>query len=701
VFQQFVTSENFERAWRKVASNHGGAGVDGETIEAFAGYQSEALSQLRQLVAAGRYYPLPLRQFFLPKQDGDRRELRIPTVRDRIVQQALLQILHSIAEPQFESCSFAYRPGRSHLMAVERVVQWRDRGFDWVLEADIIRYFDHIEHARLLVEMEERLCDRHGRLLPRQDRQWILAAIAAWISAGTLTPAGIVLPEEGVPQGAVVSPLLSNIYLDDFDEAMAAEDGQLVRFADDFVWLGRSREGVEQARQRVTELLASMGLELHPEKTRLTTFDRGFRFLGHGFVGDLVVPLHKGSLSPPQPIAPPAELRLVHAESCDRPSSMQLALVEALKDRRQPIPPPLFVVLGYKVRPDVAVAIASQEIAWRNGMSSLYVVQQGTLLQKEHDRFSLQSPDEGELEIPIREVERILVFGNVQLSTAAIATCLQLHIPVVFLSQLGDYKGHLWSAEFGDLQAEFSQFQRWQESSFQLTVAKAIVQGKLLNSRQLLLRLNRKRQLPSVDEAIAGIASDLQALESAPSLEALRGYEGSAAARYFPGLGKLLVNSGFTFEQRNRRPPKDPVNSLLSFGYTLLFNNVLSLLLAEGLNPYLGNLHRSEGKTPDLALDLMEEFRSPVVDSLVVTLVNRKTLQPTDFTWPTAEGGVYLQPTARRVFLKAFEERLNLKVSHPDVKEKISYRRAIQLQVQRYKVCLAGQQLYEAFLRAV
>ncbi|MDG2618140.1 CRISPR-associated endonuclease Cas1 [Thermoleptolyngbya sichuanensis XZ-Cy5] len=126
----------------------------------------------------------------------------------------------------------------------------------------------------------------------------------------------------------------------------------------------------------------------------------------------------------------------------------------------------------------------------------------------------------------------------------------------------------------------------------------------------------------------------------------------------------------------------------------------LRLILAEGLNPYLGNLHRSDRKEPHLAFDLMEEWRSPIVDSLVMVLINKKILRPTDFTFPNAEGGIYLNPTARRVFLKHFEERISEEIAHPAVQQPVSYRRAIQLQVQQYKRCLQNSQPYLPFIRA-
>jgi CRISP-associated protein Cas1 len=189
--------------------------------------------------------------------------------------------------------------------------------------------------------------------------------------------------------------------------------------------------------------------------------------------------------------------------------------------------------------------------------------------------------------------------------------------------------------------------------------------------------------------------------EHTTTLDQIRGYEGAGAARYFAALNLLIANPGFTLTQRRFHPPTDPMNSLLSFGYTLLFNNVLSLLLAEGLNPYLGNLHGAERPKAYLAFDLMEEFRSPVVDTLVIKLVNQKILSPTDFTYPNEAGGIYLNDTARRLFLKHFEQRICEMTPHPDVQERVSYRRAIQLQIRRYEKAVLGNVPYEPFRRVI
>ena len=690
--EKFLSPENFQLAWELVATKNGCAGVDRETVAHFAKNSEAYLSQMRRSLASRDYHPLPLRQLFIPKKNGEWRELGVPTVRDRIVQHALLNILHPLLEPQFENCSFAYRPGRSHLMAVRQIAQWRDRGYEWVLDADIVHYFENILWQRLLAEVAERL-----------NAPEVLSIIAAWLSVGVLTKEGLVFSQKGIAQGSVISPILANVYLDDFDEMVTATGLKLVRYADDFVVMSRSQKRIVEAKDEITELMNGMGLQLHPDKTRIVDFDRGFRFLGHAFAGELIVKIESGKRKSEEDmqgaIDPLPDRQLVYSDPQIKPTQIQMAMLEALKSSAQPIPPPLFVVLGYSLREVKPVKIESDEAIWTTGMSTLYLVHQGATLRKEQGRFLVQPLKEPVVEIPIAEVELVLVFGNIQLTTSAIAACLDAKIPVIFLTQMGEYKGQLWNSEFCDLPSEEAQWQKRLDVAFQLETARAIVWGKLMNSKQLLLRLNRKRQLEDVATAIAGITSDIESVETTETLESLRGYEGIAANRYFAALGLLIANEGFSLTGRTRRPPKDPVNSLLSFGYTLLYNNVLSLILAEGLNPYLGNLHRSDRKETHLAFDLMEEFRSPVVDTLVMTLINKKILRPTDFTYPDKDGGIYLVDAARRVFLKHFEQRISLQIVYADLKEKISYRRVIQHQIWLYRSALLGEAPYESFRR--
>lgn len=334
-------------------------------------------------------------------------------------------------------------------------------------------------------------------------------------------------------------------------------------------------------------------------------------------------------------------------------------------------------------------------------MSTVYLVQQGGVVTKKQGRFHIKVADEPQQDIPVREISKMLLYGNIHLTTPVISTCLYEHIPVFFLSQSGKYKGHLWSAQSGELTTEFAQFERYGNEEFRLEMARAIVRGKLMNSKQLLLRLNRKRRSEQVAEAIEGINTDLRAVSKATQVDQLRGYEGSAASRYFPAMGQLIQAEDFSLVRRTRRPPTDPINALLSFGYTLLYNNVLSFVLVEGLNPYLGCLHRSERKETHLAFDLMETFRSPIVDSMVLRLVNQRIITLEDFQPPAENGGIYLTDSARRVFLKQFEARMDTPTAYGNQKEPVAYRRAIQRQVQDYKRAMVAGVAYEPFLRPV
>ncbi len=651
---KFLNINNFQRAWEKVSENRGSAGIDNQTIAEFAQNPILNLTILLDKVANNTYQPHPYKQILIPKTKGKWRELKIPTVQDRVVQQALLNVISPILEPQFSPSSFAYRPNISYINAVEQVAYLRDLGYQWLLDADIVQYFDHIDHSRLLREVRKSL-----------DNPRILCLIKSWLTVGVYTESGtLTYPEKGIPQGSVISPLLANVYLNEFDHLIANSDLKLIRYADDFLVFATTQTRIIQAYSQIGQFLQSIGLNFHAEKTQITNFQRGFRFLGHGFLDQAIFPLES------------SKKRVKTAEKSQKSTSKKKGIITTTES------------INY-------------HNFWNTAMATLYLMEQGTTLYKEHQRLIVQISEKTKLEIPLRDVERILVFGNIQLTTQVINACLQENILILFVSPQGQYRGHLWSLESIHLHNELVQLERWKFLPFQLYVSKAIVEGKLINSKQLLMRLNRKRKLPEIEKAILGINSDIKALDSVDNIDSLRGYEGISAARYFPAFGQLITNSNFPFCQRYRQPPTDSVNSLLSFGYTLLFNNVLSLIIAEGLSPYLGNFHYGEDKKPYLAFDLMEEFRSPIVDSLVLKTLNSNIFKPDDFECVNSEGAIYLKASARRIFCEQFEKRMNEEISHPDLQSPVSYRYAIQLQIRRYKRCLLSSVPYESFVRAL
>lgn len=263
-------------AWGRVKGNRGASGVDGETLKQIeAAGEGEFLRELGCRLREGRYRPHPVRRVYIEKRDGRKRPLGIPTVRDRVVQAAAKLVLEPIFEAGFKECSHGFRPRRGATGALEAIRLTGSRGHRVVVDGDIRQFFDQMDHEKLMELVSRRISDRRVLKLLRQ-----------WLRAGVMEAGEVRSNTLGSPQGGVISPLLANISLDELDTAWEREHrhlGRLVRYADDFVVLCRDRRRAEEARRRVREILASLGLELHPEKTRIVELglgQPGFDFLG-------------------------------------------------------------------------------------------------------------------------------------------------------------------------------------------------------------------------------------------------------------------------------------------------------------------------------------------------------------------------------------------------------------------------------------
>ena len=270
---KIVTKRNMHKAALRVIDNDGSAGVDDVGIKEFEENYEENMREIFREMKEGRYEPSPVLRVFIGKDDGRLRPLGIPTVKDRVAQTTLKRVLEPIFEKVFCDCSYGFRPGRSQIDALNKIEEYREQGYTWVVDADIKGYFDNIDHDLLLEFIKERVTDG-----------WVLDTIESWLTAGVVTDGKFEPTNIGTPQGGSISPLLSNIYLHQFDKEMTERGYKVVRFADDFVVLSKSRRKAERALEVVKEITGRLKLELHPEKTVITNFGEGFIFLGFEFI---------------------------------------------------------------------------------------------------------------------------------------------------------------------------------------------------------------------------------------------------------------------------------------------------------------------------------------------------------------------------------------------------------------------------------
>jgi RNA-directed DNA polymerase len=278
--------ENLRAAFMKVKANAGAAGVDRQTIEMFESHLEANLEKLSQELGDGNYRPQPVRRKWIPKpgKPGEKRPLGIPTVRDRVAQAAVRNVIEPIYEKDFAAHSYGFRPGKGCKQALRRVSELLEQGYTWVVDADLKSYFDTIPHQELMERVRQKVSD--GR---------VLGLIQAYLQQPIMDELEQWTPEGGTPQGAVLSPLLSNIYLDPLDHRMAGEGHEMVRYADDFVIVCRSEQEALRALAKVQQWVQTVGLKLHPEKTRIAAAsgEEGFEFLGYHFKGGMRFPRKK------------------------------------------------------------------------------------------------------------------------------------------------------------------------------------------------------------------------------------------------------------------------------------------------------------------------------------------------------------------------------------------------------------------------
>lgn len=296
IFNVLCCKDTLRSAWQRVLENKGCRGCDGITIEDFSKSLDNNLKELSEDLVSHRYHPFPLMRFSVPKRNKDgMRFLSVPAVRDRVAQTAAFLTTRDIFEAEFEKVSHAYRNGRSVRTAILEIEKWRNKGFRYAVDADIDDFFDNVPHDLLLKKLDKLF--NHNCL---QDlfRKWIIVQVYDGNRIWTL--------DKGIPQGSVISPMLANLFLDELDETLLDWGKKLIRYADDFLILSKSKIEAEEDIELTDMILKDLKLDLNPLKTKIVSFDSGFKFLGAIFLYDNVyLPFHRKKEKKWTPELPP------------------------------------------------------------------------------------------------------------------------------------------------------------------------------------------------------------------------------------------------------------------------------------------------------------------------------------------------------------------------------------------------------------
>ncbi|TBW55214.1 type I-C CRISPR-associated endonuclease Cas1 [Marinobacter halodurans] len=304
--------------------------------------------------------------------------------------------------------------------------------------------------------------------------------------------------------------------------------------------------------------------------------------------------------------------------------------------------------------------------------NSLYITRQGAYVHKERETIVIEHERQKLMQVPIHSVSGLFCFGNVLVSPALMGFCGEKGVNLAFFTEYGRFYGRLQGKKAGNVLLRRAQYHA--DSKTALEIARSSVAAKLVGARNVLLRHQRNHGISgSVERAVKHLAASIRLARYVDNLDSLRGIEGDAAATYFSAFEELInenLRGDFPFSGRNRRPPRDPVNALLSFVYAILGQDISAALNGVGLDPQVGFLHADRPGRDSLSQDLLEEFRPWLADRLVLSLINRRQLKASDFITESS-GAVRMSDDARKQLLVAYQERKQQEVMHPFLKEKV------------------------------
>jgi len=693
LFARFIDEANFLRAFQRIQTKNSQGGIDRISVNEFAGKLYRNLKELRLDIENNRYTPEPVLAVSQPKWN-DKNEFRLlglPTVRDKIVQTALLQVVEPLAERLFCDTSYGYRKDKGPAKAIRRVEHNLIGKLNWVVRQDVDNFFDTLDHDRLLQLFAE---------LVGNDQNLVQLA-ALWCRSGIVAKSGKWRNvETGVRQGQVISPLLANLYLHALDEWVELKGWGWVRYADDYLIQVKEEDLAIKADLQVKAFLENtLHLRLNANPSPVSNLEQGFTFLGILFQGERreIAPKKiekmrnklywlcspKGKAEPEKLLRdlemmvggwlhyygflhPVEQFTLLHQEMVHRFSELVKLRIASDAWPAKPLDNwqlPMQLIdehagdegkhclheLWKQVKPTAQVELcrtARNEADKKNAVrrrqyqrkqmeeGDLVVTSPGHFVGRRQNRIVVRCRQQIVSEIPIDRFTGLTMGSHgLSLSTDVISLCAEKNITIHFIDSLGQIFA-IANRPDGE-RAELVQRQLiHREGALGVHLARMFILGKVKNQFALLKSYAKYKGRQNNDffEAFQPIRIEFE--KSVDTVKALKrqepgefrntlmGIEGAVGARYWRMVA-MLIPQDLDFPGRIGHGATDLVNSLLNYGYGILYTHVLGAIIRAGLNPGVGFLHADQGRKPTLTFDLIEEFRAPVVDRAVISMLNR------------------------------------------------------------------------------
>ncbi|TWS95562.1 CRISPR-associated endonuclease Cas1 [Streptococcus sp. sy018] len=625
-FEELMSKRNQRLAFEHLSQLPNSLGTDGIWLNEIADFWSINHEKLIKELAEGIYIPSLIKQREIVKKSGGKRVISYYGSLDRFLLRLLSQKLNRYLEPLFLDNSFAFREGKGVVAAVKQATDYFNTGKSYLLEVDLHHYFDEINLEKLIQYLETYLDDQ-------QVLQLLKLFIYCQVSDNNNKLTKIT---KGVIQGSAISPVLSNLYLHRLDLLLEDNGYDWIRYADNIYLFFESREEGEEAFGKIQQFLNDeLDLKINQKKSGLFKANDK-RMLGYEFSlvdGIYVCKKHE-------------YVRLSYYESWHR-SKLKLA------------------------------------------QQQYYIVDDGILNKKD---FSLLFENEKHKHhLPIANVEQINIYSNVIIPPEAMRLLYERRIPLIIHDKYGHIQSYILPETMKSAaKIILAQCQLYLDEKQRLTVAKAFETAHFhnlrSNCRYYLKKKPNDADLLAIEKELSQYLAEIKTIDSIDKLMLL---EARARQRYYQFFNQVINQEGFSFTKRSKRPPKDPLNALISFCNTVLYGQVMRALWKVGLDPKIAVLHASTNRPYSLQLDFADYMKPVIVDRVILSLINRHIINAEEHFMVIPDGGIYLNPEGKRLVLKAFEEKLGTKQVIKN--SSITYWQLICRDTRQFKQYLLGE----------